>query len=344
MRTGSPTYYLVFLAAIPVVVALLLAAARRRRATLRDFGDATPVSRITRSVEPSRRWWKGVLFACGVACVAFALVRPQFGAKEVLVKRRGIDVVFALDTSISMLARDLPPSRFRRAKQEISRILDRLGGDRVALIAFAGNAYVQCPFTLDYGAVRLFLENLSVGSAPRIGTNVESAIRRALELTASDEKKYKVLVIFTDGEALAGDALEAAREANDQGLRIFTVGVGTPAGEVIPVEDEQGRSLGVKRDELGEVVVTRLDEAGLVEVARATGGEYIALGAPGDPGAELVEAVESFEERELSSRTAVQFEEQHVWFSLAALLLLGAELILPAGRRSVPLAAQRSEA
>jgi len=266
--------------------------------------------------------------------VLVAAMRPQFGAKEVLVQRRGIDVVFAIDTSLSMLARDLSPSRFARAKQEIARVLDHLGGDRVALIAFAGNAYVQCPFTLDYGAVRLFLEDLAVGSAPRIGTNVESAIRKSFELFASDEKKFKALVIFTDGEELSGDALKAAREAAGQGLRIFTVGVGTPAGEVIPVEDASGRRLGVKRSESGDVVVTRLDEESLIAIARATGARYIPLGAPGDPGAELVEQIESFEKKELASRTSVQYEERHTWFSIAALIVLAGELAIPMGRRA----------
>lgn len=213
-------------------------------------------------------------------------------------------------------------------------MLDHLGGDRVALIAFAGNAYVQCPFTLDYGAVRLFLEDLAVGSAPRVGTNIESAIRRSLELFASEEKKFKALVIFTDGEQLSGDAIKAAREASEQGLRVFTVGVGTPGGEVIPVEDPSGRRLGVKRSESGDVVVTRLDEESLIAIARATGGRYIPLGAPGDPGAELVEQIESFEKKELSSRTSVQYEERHPWFSLAALFILAGELALPMGRRS----------
>jgi Ca-activated chloride channel homolog len=333
MRTGSPdAVYL--LALIPIMIALFWLAARKRRGTLAELGDPGPLSRIARSVAPERRRTKALLFITGLALALVALIRPQFGAKEVLVQRRGIDVVFALDTSLSMLARDLPPSRFARAKQEISRVLDHLGGDRVALVAFAGNSYVQCPFTLDYGAVRLFLEDMAVGSAPRPGTNIESAIRRAMALFTGDEKKYKAMVIFTDGEELMGDAVKAAREAADEGLRIFTVGVGTSDGEVIPVEDETGRRLGVKRAEDGEVVVTRLDENALVEIARATGGRYIALGAPGDPGAELVEQIESFEKKELASHTSVQFEERHTWFSIAALVLLAGELALPAGRRS----------
>ncbi|MFN0150703.1 MAG: VWA domain-containing protein [bacterium] len=330
---GNPNA-VVLLALLPVMVAMLVYAARRRRKALAEIGDAPLLKRIAHSFAPERRRLKFMLYLLGLLLVLVAILRPQFGAKEVLVQRRGIDVVFAIDTSLSMLARDLSPSRFQRAKQEISRVLDHLGGDRVALIAFAGNAYVQCPFTLDYGAVRLFLEDLAVGSAPRVGTNIESAIRRSLELFASEEKKFKALVIFTDGEQLSGDAIKAAREASEQGLRVFTVGVGTPGGEVIPVEDPSGRRLGVKRSESGDVVVTRLDEESLIAIARATGGRYIPLGAPGDPGAELVEQIESFEKKELSSRTSVQYEERHPWFSLAALFILAGELALPMGRRS----------
>jgi Ca-activated chloride channel family protein len=333
MRIGSPIFLFAG-AAIPLVVALLVFAAHRRRSLLSEFGDWEPIARIQRSVDPRRRRTKAILFACGVALAVVALVRPQFGAREVVVKRRGIDVVFAIDTSLSMLARDLPPSRIERAKQEISRVLDRLGGDRVALVAFAGGAYVQCPFTLDYGALRLFLENVTVGTVPKVGSDVEAAIRRATNLLRSDEKKYKALVLFSDGEALSGDTERAVREAAEAGVRILAVGVGTPAGGVIPVVDEEGRSAGVKRDATGEVVVTRLDDVVLGEIARATGGSYIALGGPGDPGAEIAEAIASFEKKDVSSRTALQFEERHAWFSLAAFLLLLTELLLPGGRRA----------
>lgn len=332
MRLGNPGALVLF-TLLPIMVAALVFAARRRRKTLAEIGDAPLLERIALSFDPRRRRLKSLCYLLGLALVLVAALRPQFGAKEVLVQRRGIDVVFAIDTSLSMLARDLSPSRFQRAKQEISRVLDHLGGDRVAVIAFAGNAYVQCPFTLDYGAVRLFLEDLAVGSAPRVGTNIESAIRRSLELFASEEKKYKALVIFTDGEQLSGDAIKAAREAEQEGLRIFTVGVGTPGGEVIPIEDPSGRRLGVKRSEEGDVVVTRLDEESLTAIARATGGRYIPLGAPGDPGAELVEQIESFEKKELASRTSVQYEERHAWFSIAALLILAGEMAIPIGRR-----------
>lgn len=333
MRLGNPGL-LYALLLVPVFVALLLFAARRRRSILSEFGDWAPLARLGRSIDPRRRRTKGLLFVAGAALALVALARPQFGAREVLVKRRGIDVVFAIDTSLSMLAKDLPPSRIDRAKQEVSRVLDRLGGDRVALVAFAGDAYVQCPFTLDYGALRLFLENLTVGSSPKPGSDIEAAIRRAAELLRSDEKKYKALVLFTDGEALSGDAIEAAREAGAAGVRILAVGVGSAQGGVIPVIDEEGRSAGVKRDASGEAVVTRLDEQGLAEIARASGGKSFSLAGPGDPGAEIAEAIESAEKRDLSSRTAIQFEERHAFFSIGAILLLVAEFLLPEGRRA----------
>ncbi len=332
MRAGSPIF-LYALALVPALAALLLLAARRRRAILSEFGEAGTVARIARSVDPERRRMKSLLLLAGVALATVALARPQFGAREVLVKRRGIDVVFAIDTSLSMLARDLPPSRFQRAKQEISRVLDRLQGDRVALVAFAGGAYVQCPFTLDYGAFRLFLEHVAVGSAPKPGSDLAAAIERAAALLRSDEKKYKALVLVTDGEALTGEALAAARAAAAEGVRIFVAGAGTAEGAVIPLVAEDGSGAGVKRDETGEIVVTRLQEASLAEIARAGGGKYVPLGGAGDPGAEIAEEIESFEKKDLSSRTAIQFEERHAWFSLAAFLFLAAEFLLPEGRR-----------
>jgi Ca-activated chloride channel family protein len=222
------------------------------------------------------------------------------------------------------------------------RIVDRLEGDRVALVAFAGGAYVQCPFTLDYGAFRLFLENLSVGAAPKPGSDLAVAIDKAATLLGSDEKKYKAIVLFSDGEALSGESLAAARRAGEQGIRILAVGAGTTQGAVIPLVGEDGQQSGVKRDEAGEVVVSRLDDSALAEIARASGGKYVPLGGSGDPGAEIAEEVESSEKKDLTSRTAIQFEERHVWFSLAAFLLLAAEFLLPEGRRVAARAGERA--
>lgn len=332
MRAAAPMF-LYALALVPLLALLLVLAARRRRALLGEFGDAGPLARISRSVDPRRRRQKAILFLLGITFGLLALARPQFGAREVLVKRRGIDVVFAVDTSLSMLARDLPPSRFQRAKQEIGRVLDRLEGDRVALVAFAGSAYVQCPFTVDYGALRLFLENIAVGAAPKPGSDLAVAIERSASLFDPDEKKYKAVVLFSDGEALSGEAIAAAKRAGEAGVKILTVGVGTADGGVIPILAEDGGAGGVKRDENGEVVVTRLDEASLVEIGRATGGKYVPLGGSGDPGAEIADEIEAFEKKELTSRTAVQFEERHTWFSILAFLLLAADFLLPEGRR-----------
>jgi Ca-activated chloride channel family protein len=242
-------------------------------------------------------------------------------------------MVLALDVSASMLVSDVRPNRLQRAKREIAGVFDRLAGDRVGLVVFAGDAFVQCPLTLDASAARLLLDAVDARSAGRPGTAVAEAIKTAAGMFEQDEKQFKILIIVTDGESHEGDALAEAEVAAEQGIRIYTVGVGTPAGEPVPVYDEEGQEAGFKKDEGGQVVLSKLDEVTLQKVAVATGGRYFRAGPAEMELDELFSELDKLEKKEMEGRLFTQFEERFQYFLLPALAFLLLELVLPETRR-----------
>jgi len=190
----------------------------------------------------------------------------------------GVDIVIALDTSYSMLAEDVKPNRMIQSKYEINRLIDNLQGDRIALISFSGDAIIQCPLTTDYSAAKTFLEYIDVGVVPSPGTNIEKAVQSAIKLFDDNTGaggEGRMIVLATDGESISGDPVKAARDAARLGIRIFTVGIGTTGGEIIPIRDEQGQLTDYKRDSKGELVKSSLDEKSLRAIADAAGGSYV---------------------------------------------------------------------
>jgi Ca-activated chloride channel family protein len=279
------------------------------------------MAKLTDATSRPRQVVKAILVLLGTSCLVLALVQPQFGTKLEMVSRRGVDVIVALDVSRSMLAQDLKPNRLERARFEVTSFIDRLEGDRVGLVAFAGQSLVLCPLTLDYGAAKLFLDAADTDAVPYQGTAIAEAIRAAGRAFGSQDRKYKALVLITDGEDHAGRVLEAARQAGDEGVRIFAVGVGTPDGELIPIGQEgQGDFL---KDQGGNVVKSRLDEGALREIARITDGGYVRSGG-GRVGLEEVYAqVDAMEKRDLGSRRYTQFVDRYQWpLGLALALFL----------------------
>src|SRR6202030_2089963 len=212
----------------------------------------------------------------GLAFALIALAQPRWGYTFQDVKRKGLDLLIAVDTSRSMLSNDVQPNRIERVKLAIQDLINELQGDRVGLIAFAGRAFLQAPLTIDYDAVVEAINDLDTKTIPEGGTNISSAIALAMQSFGKSATGNRALIIFTDGEDLSGDAVTMAKEATDAGVRIFTVGVGTPQGSLIPVTGEDGQTAFVK-DSSGQVVKSRLDEKRLREVAEATGGFYLHL-------------------------------------------------------------------
>jgi Ca-activated chloride channel family protein len=304
----------------------------RQRAALATFAASHLRAQLTNSFSAARQSWKRGMFLAAVGCVFLALARPQAGYRWEEVKRRGIEVIFAVDTSRSMLTPDAKPDRLTRAKLAVDDFASRLDGDGMGLIAFAGNAFLQCPITLDYDAFHESLAALDTTMIPRGGTDIASAIREAQAALQARPGKDKILILLTDGEDLEGGALAAAKSAAKDGLKICAVGVGTANGELIPIPAEQGG--GFVKDDSGQLVKSRLDESGLKAIAGATGGAYAPLGAQGQ-GLDAIyqKALAPLARHDLASRRQRVYTERFQWPLAASLGLLLSSLCLGTRRR-----------
>lgn len=270
-----------------------------------------------------------------LVCFALALAQPQCGERAEVTKRRGIDVVVAIDASKSMYARDVTPSRIDRARLELTALLDQLKGDRVAIVAFAGDAFIQCPLTSDYAAAKMFLRAVDPDEMPQGGTNIGAALllsRQVLE-NADRGAKDRVVVLLSDGEDLTGDIGDGVDALKEIGARVLAVGIGSETGERVPVLNRNGDVVGYRKDVDGNTVLTRLDRAGLTRIAEDTGGEFfyqpngVAMG-------EVVKVIDSLQKSELESRLTMKYGEAFQPFVALGLLFLAlAILILPSWRR-----------
>jgi Ca-activated chloride channel family protein len=286
---------------------------------------------------------RGSALGTALLLLFIAAAGPQCGERTEIVKRSGVDLVIALDASTSMLARDVKPSRIERARAEISALLDVLRGDRVGIVAFAGEAFVQCPLTIDYSAAKLFLRAVDPAGMPQQGTAIAAALdesRRLLE-GGSRGGAAKAVLLISDGEDQEGAALDAAKALGDAGIRVYSVAVGSQAGEPIPLTDAKGAMTGYKKDSQGRTVLTRADASMLQDIATAAGGKLLE-GSGGELGIlQLVPEVEKLQKGELESRLSVQYADrsaQVAWpafFLLCAAAMLG-EGALRAGRRGTP--------
>lgn len=332
MRFLSPAaLYLLF--ALPVVILGTLLADRRARRIAALFGEDRLIA--VGRLGPAR--WvtrtKKVLFLAALGFLCFALGRPQWGERIEDVKRKGLDIIIALDVSASMDATDIKPSRLEAARGEISAFLDLLEGDRVGLVCFAGEAALICPLTLDYSALKIFLDTADSATISRPGTAIGSAIDAAAKGFDQKEKRYKVIVLLTDGENHVDDPTGSARKAREQGIAIFTIGIGTPNGELVPVKDAEGRFKEYKKDENGEFVKSRLDVETLQQIAVATDGKFFAITTGGDELKRIAEEIASMDKKEVSARLQTVYEERFQWFLLPALVLFLIWGIVPEVRR-----------
>ncbi len=320
---------------VPVVVFLYVWAAYRRRQALRAFVEEDLLERVGLSASGTGRATKAALVTLAVAFAAFAAARPAWNPKPQTIERRGRDIMVILDVSKSMLAEDLVPNRLERSKLAIKDMLDRLQGDRVGLIVFAGNAALKVPLTLDYGFFTLVLDDIDVNAVSRGGTKIGDAIRKAMdEGFDTQEKKYKDVILITDGEDHDSFPVEAAQEAGEKGIRIIAIGIGDEGqGRRIPVTDGQGNRAFMTYN--GQEVWSRLDANTLRKMANATpGGKYlnVATGAI-DLGDVYLKLVASEEKRDLEAKTMTLYEEKFQIFLAVALGLLAAETIVGERRR-----------
>ena len=331
MRFGAPLI-LQALLAVPLLWWLFRIGRKRREAVRARFGDPGLLRHLIRGADEGKRRRKERLFLLAFALLLLALAHPQYGERERPVERRGVDLVFALDTSLSMLAEDPPPSRLERARGEIEGFLDRLRGDRVGIVAFAGDAVPTCPLTADYGAVRIFLGGVDAYTAPSAGTSIAGAIRRSLRMLEQSPSGSKAIVILTDGEDHEGEVAAAAEEAAAAGVSLFPVGFGGTEGELIPLPDGEAGGERFKRDESGELVVTRRNDDLLQTVARATGVAAYSLREDPDALEKVLDRLSGLERRSYRSRVRTIREERYLWFLVPATILFLFEFGLTTAR------------
>ncbi len=308
MRFGSPNL-IIFLLLIPFVVVFLRVRWKARLAALNTFGNPVLVDKLITGIDRGRQIGKQVLIVVGILFLLLSLTRPQFGIRTRELHRTGQDIIIALDLSESMMAEDFQPNRLSKAKQEIKSFMRLLEGDRIGLVAFAGEAQVLCPLTLDYGAAALFLDEVDTKWLPSPGTNLSEAIDVAARCFVEQEQKYKNLILITDGEGHEGDPVAVAEKVAAQGVTIYSIGIGKPEGVPIPAVDADGRKV-YKRDNKGEVVTTKLDMDTLQKIAAKTGGRWHQATGGQLELTDIYDEIREQEDKDLESNVTTVYEDR----------------------------------
>jgi len=327
MHWGAPAYLNLFLL-VPALIAFFVFAGIDKRKKIEKFGDAALIKRLSLSKSLAMERVKKILIVIAVSFLILSLAMPQIGSRLTMTKRYGVDIMIAIDTSLSMLAQDIKPDRIEKAKLELSSLIGRLKGDRVGILTFAGDSFMQCPLTLDYSAAKMFLNIVEPGMMPRPGTVIGDAIKTAIKGFTIKERKHKVLILLTDGEGHDTNPIEAANEAKKEGIIIYAIGIGTKKGEPIPIVDQAGKVSGYKKDKSGEVVMTKLDEGILQKIALITDGKYYHATASGFELDKIYDEISKMEKKELSSRLFTQYEDRFQYFLGIAFILLCIEFIM----------------
>jgi len=324
-RLAHPQF-LYLLLFIPLLVLLFVYARQRKKKALSVFGDLNLVLRLIPEYSGPREIIKFIIWSVAWILIVIGMADPQTGSKLEKIKRKGVDMVFALDVSNSMMAQDITPNRLERAKQAIIHLLGKLENDRVGLVIFGGKSYIQMPLTTDYSATRLFLSNINPGMVPVQGT----AIGAAIETSASvfgNTKQSKAIIIITDGENHEDDAIEAAKTAAGKGFRVYTIGIGLPEGAPIPVYSGNTQ-IGYKKDASGITVITRINEPMLQDIAKAGRGIFVRANNSQSGVQEVFDQINKLEKAEYNEAFFSDYEDRFQFFILAALILILGEVLI----------------
>jgi Ca-activated chloride channel family protein len=318
---ASPAYFwlLLLVPVIPIVYGIVRALRARR---IRRFGDPSLVRQLMPSWSGAKGWVRIVLLSLAWLMFSLGLARPQMGAKLREHEARGAEIMICLDVSNSMLAQDYSPSRLDRAKLAISRVVDKLAGDRIGLIIFAGTSFVQLPITTDYVSAKMFLGNIDTGSVPVQGTAIGEAVKTAMKSFSAQSDKSRAIIVITDGENHEDDAVDAAKQAGELGIKVYTIGVGSLQGQPIPVEG------GLLKDRDGNIVVSRLDETTLRKMADVSGGAYVHAGNEEFGLGPIVDDIKKMEAERYSSVVFEEYDELFMYFFAAALALFALEMLI----------------
>jgi Ca-activated chloride channel family protein len=319
--------YLNLLYFLPLLIVLFIVMQWFRKRNLKKLGQREIISRILEEVSAIRPVVKFVLLTLSLAAVIVALAGPQMGSKLKTVKRKGIELIIALDVSNSMLAEDIQPSRLERAKMEISRLAEKFENDRFGLIVFAGKAYTQIPVTSDFDAVKLFLSSVDTRIVPSQGTAIGSAISLAINSFDPSSELEKAVIVITDGENHEDNPVDAAKEAREKGVRIYTVGMGTLKGAPIPIVDNYGRKRYMK-DKNGDRIVTKMNNRALSQIAAAGGGKYYQASSSDIGLNKLFKEISKLDEKEIESKVYEDYNDIFQYFVATALILLLLDYII----------------
>jgi Ca-activated chloride channel family protein len=332
MQFARPEY-LILLWGVPALAGFLAWSLWQRRRRLERLVAPALLPAMTEDFSRAKAILRALLVVGFFSFGILALSRPQWGTRAETVRRKGVDVIIALDTSYSMNAEDVAPSRLAKARREALSLISRLRGDRVGLVSFAGSALVLCPLTLDYGAATLFLDIANTENVPEPGTSLASAIMTADSAFVARERKFKVLVIITDGEDLGGQLDDAITKAKDAGVVIYTIGVGTTEGRPIPVRDAKGDVVEYRRDPGGQVVISSLDERSLARIATETGGRYFRATTSEGELDEIYEEISSLDKKEFESKLVQNLEDRYQYPLALAMTCLVAAIWITERRR-----------
>jgi len=323
--------YLYLLLLIPVFIGLYLAWNVWRRKALKRFGEVKTIQVLMPRYSGTKPLLKFIIMLIAFIFFVVGVSDPQVGSRLEKVKREGIDLYLVLDVSNSMLAEDIRPNRLDRAKMAIANLVDRLQGDRIGIVVFAGHAYKQLPLTTDYSAAKLFLSAVDTKIVPSQGTAIGEAINMAVS-SFDDSQHNKAIVVITDGENHEDDAVEAAKVADEKGIKVFTIGMGLPEGAPIPLYDRNGNKLGFKKDRQGKTVITKLNEDMMRRIAAAGGGSYVRANNATTGLSKVLDDINKIQKQEIETRQFTDYEDRFQVFLALALILLLVELLI-ANRR-----------
>ena len=314
--------FLYLLLLIPVILLGYAVLRYFRNRRVKAFGDPALVEALMPSRSAAKGWVRIAFFCLAFAFFVVGLARPRTGAKLAERKTKGAEIIVALDVSNSMLAQDYSPNRLERAKLSIARLTDKLQEDRIGLVIFAGTSFVQLPVTTDYVSAKMFLSSIDTGSIPVQGTAIGDAIRLSIKSFSAQSEKSRVIIVISDGENHEDDPVAAAKQAAELGIKVYTIGVGSAQGQPIPVEG------GLLKDKNGDIVVTKLDEQTLRDVAKAGGGAYVHAGGEEFGLNPIIQDIRRMEDEEFGSVVFEEYDEQYRYFFAVALLLLVLEMLI----------------
>jgi Ca-activated chloride channel homolog len=321
------THFFYALAVIPLLLLLVISYFISRKRKLRRIGDQSLVEQLLPYASRRKRIIKVTLFLSALVFMVLALCNLQTGSKLTEVKREGADIIVCLDVSNSMLAQDLSPDRLTRAKYALEKMVDMLQGDRLGLVIFAGEAYVQLPITTDYGAAKMFLGSIGPGMVPVQGTNLADAIQKASESFPADEGKNRAIILITDGENHESEAVAAAEMANKKGIMINTIGIGSEKGVPLPLV-ENGVVKGYRKDQDGQTVISRLNSDLLRAIASKANGVYVQASQADLGLGSVIDKINELDKAQIESKMYTDYEDQFQWFLATALLLLFIEFLI----------------